>query len=387
MAETSGINRNRLVDELIDLIRIDSHSKSERRVADRIASDLKSLGVAVEMDDAAAKVGGECGNLIARIEGNSEGAPPLLLSAHMDTVAPGAGIKPIIEGDVIKSDGRTVLGGDDKSGVAIILEVVRVLKGSALPHGPIEIVFTVCEEAGLLGAKNFDASRLAARQGLVLDCDNVNFLFTRAPASDRMEFTIEGVEAHAGVCPERGISAIAVAAEAIAKMRLGRIDHQTTANIGTIEGGTATNVVAKRARFTAEARSRSEKKLKRITERMRKIVREAAAKRSVEIDGSVRNARVEEKVWRDYDPLNVPEGSEIVRLALEAARRLGYPLSTQATGGGCDANVFNKKGLLVANLGTGMHDIHTCNEWLSISQMLRAAQIVLGIVTLNAERG
>ena len=205
------INHQRLDNFLIELIKIDSLSRRERDVAMRLKREMEELGATVFIDDAGEKVGGNVGNLIAHFFGNVPNATPLLLSAHMDTVVPGEGIKPIRDGDILRSDGRTVLGGDDKSGVAIICEALRVVRENRLPCADVDVVFTICEEAGLIGAKCLDVSRLRARTGLVLDSDSVGFLFTKAPAANRMEFRIHGLEAHAGVCPEKGINAIQVA--------------------------------------------------------------------------------------------------------------------------------------------------------------------------------
>jgi tripeptide aminopeptidase len=248
------INHERIKDLLIELIKIDSLSRREYAVAMRLQREMEDLGAAVVIDDAGEKVGGNVGNLIASFQGNTPSASPLLLSAHMDTVVPGEGIVPILEGDVLRTDGRTVLGGDDKSGVAIICEAIRTLKEQNLPFGDIDVVFTICEESGLVGAKCLDVARLRARTGLVLDSDSVGFLFTRGPGANRLEFRVHGLEAHAGVCPERGISAIKVAAQGIAQMRLGRIDHETTANIGVIEGGMAVNIVPNSVLLKGEAR-------------------------------------------------------------------------------------------------------------------------------------
>ena len=270
------INQNRLKHLLIELIKIDSLSRRERNVALRLQREMESLGAEVWLDDAGEKVGGDTGNLIAHFRGTAPGAPPLLLSAHMDTVVPGEGIVPILEGNILRTDGRTVLGGDDKSGVAIICEVLRVVKEHQLPCSDIDVVFTICEEAGLIGAKCLDVSRLRARTGLVLDSDSVGFLFTKGPAANRMEFHIRGLEAHAGICPERGINAIKVAAEGIARMQLGRIDHETTANIGVIEGGMAVNIVPNSVVLRGDARSHSEEKLERQTRHMLQCLREAA---------------------------------------------------------------------------------------------------------------
>jgi tripeptide aminopeptidase len=378
------INQDRLKNLLIELIKIDSLSRRERNVALRLRRDMEELGAEVWIDDAGEKVGGNTGNVIAQFRGTAPAAEPLLLSAHMDTVVPGEGIVPVLDGDILRTDGRTVLGGDDKSGVAIICEVLRVVKETQLPCSDIDVVFTICEEAGLIGAKCLDVSRLRARAGLVLDSDSVGFLFTKAPAANRMEFGVHGLEAHAGVCPEKGINAIQVAAEGVAQMRLGRIDHETTANIGLVEGGMAVNIVPNQVILRGEARSHSQEKLDRQTEHMKRCLDEAAARHHLEFDGKRHTARVEAKIERDYDRMDVPESAPIVKLVHAAARNLNLELKTLATGGGCDANVLNQKGLVVANLSTGMRDIHTVNEWLNLKDLYLSAQMVLEIVKLNA---
>jgi tripeptide aminopeptidase len=378
------IHHERLKDLLIELIKIDSLSRKERNVAMRLKREMEELGATVLIDDAGEKIGGNVGNLIAHFRGNRPGLEPLLLSAHMDTVVPGEGIVPILEGDILRTDGRTVLGGDDKSGVAIICEVMRVIKENRLPCGPVDVVFTICEEAGLIGAKCLDVGKLHARTGLVLDSDSVGYLFTKAPAANRMEFHVYGLEAHAGVCPEKGINAIKVAGEGIAKMRLGRIDHETTANIGVIEGGMAVNIVPNHVVLRGEARSHSAEKLDRQTEHMKHCLEEAAAQHALELDGKRYTARIAAKIERDYDRMDVPETAPIVQLVYAAAKNLHLEVKTHATGGGCDANVLNQKGLVVANLATGMREIHTVNEWLDLKDLYLSAEMVLEIVKLNA---
>ena len=378
------INQERLKNLLIELIKIDSLSRREYDVAMRLKRELEELGATVFIDDAGEKVGGNVGNVIAHFRGTAAGSQPLLLSAHMDTVVPGEGIVPILDGDILRTDGRTVLGGDDKSGVAIICEVLRVIKENQLPCCDIDIVFTICEEAGLIGAKCLDASRLRARTGLVLDSDSVGFLFTKAPASNRVEFHVHGLAAHAGMYPEKGIDAIKVAAEGIAQMNLGRIDHETTANIGLIEGGMAVNIVPNRVILRGKARSHSEEKLERQTAHMKQCLEAAAARHTLELDGKRYSASVETKIQRDYDRMDVPDSAPIVQLVHAAARNLRLNVQTLATDGGCDANVLNRKGLVVANLSTGMREIHTVNEWLDLKDLNQSAQMVLEIVKLNA---
>lgn len=378
------IQEERLKGLLIELIKIDSLSRKEREIVLRLKKEMEELGGEVFIDDAGEKVRGNTGNLIAYFRGNVPGSQPILLSAHMDTVAPGEGVVPVLEGNILRSDGRTVLGGDDKSGIAIICEVLRVLREGHMPHSDIDVVFTICEEAGLLGAKCLDVSRLRARTGLVLDSDSIGFLFTKAPAANRLEFRIRGWAAHAGVCPEKGLSAIQVAADGIARMKLGRIDEETTANLGLVHGGTAVNIVPDSVLLKGEARSHSEEKLERQSRHMLQCLEEAIKSRVSEIDGRQLHATVDAKIERDYDRMEVPDGSTIVQLVQTAARNLGMEIQTKATGGGCDANVFNKKGLEVANLSTGMREIHTANEWLDLNDLYTSARIVLEIVRLNA---
>ena len=380
------INSQRLKNLLIELIKIDSLSRKEYEVAMRLKREMEDLGAQVSIDDSGEKVGGNVGNLIAHFAGTAPEAMPILLSAHMDTVVPGEGIVPILDGDILRTDGRTVLGGDDKSGVAIICEVLRVIKENRFPCSDVDVVFTICEEAGLIGAKCLDVNRLRARTGLVLDSDSVGFLFTKAPAANRMEFRVHGLEAHAGVCPEKGVNAIKVAADGIAQMSLGRIDHETTANVGVIEGGMAVNIVPNSVILKAEARSHSEEKLDRQTEHMLRCLQDAAARHTLEVGGAQFSASVDAKIERDYDRMDVPDGAPIVQLVRAAAKNLRVDVKTLATGGGCDANVLNQKGLEVANLSTGMREIHTVKEWLDLKDLDLSAQMVLEVVRLNAAK-
>ena len=379
------INQERIKNLLLELVQIDSHSRKERDVAERIRKYCEEMGAQVEIDDAGEKVGGNSGNVIARFAGTLTGAQTIMMSAHMDTVVPGEGVKPIVDGDIIRTDGTTVLGGDDKSGCAVIIEVIRCLQEQNIPHTPIEAVFSICEEVGLLGAKNVDVTKLNARYGIVFDSDDPGFLFTKGPSSNHMEFKIHGLESHAGVAPEEGISAIKIAAEGLANMRLGRIDEETTANIGQIEGGMATNIIPNLVVLKGEARSHSEEKLNAQTEHMQKCLEDAAAKYEVTVAGKTTRASVESHVERDYSSMDVPDSSHVVQLVIQAAKRMGLDVKTMASGGGCDANVFNRRGIECANLGTGMRAIHTVKEWLDVKDMYAAAEMTLEIMKLNGE--
>jgi len=379
-AASSSLDLKRMKAHFLEIVQIDSLSKKERAVALVLQKQLEMIGATVTYDDAGEAIGGEIGNMIARLPATDPARPPLLLSAHMDTVVPGEGIKPICEGDIIRSDGTTILGGDDKSGISIIIEVLRTLTEKKIPHGEIEVVLTICEEHGLVGAKHLDISQLHSKYGIVLDCDHAHFLFTRSPASDRHEFTVHGIEAHAGLCPEEGISAIQIAAEAISRMKLGRIDSETTANVGLIEGGAAVNIVPNTVVVKAESRSHDTGKLEEQTSHMRRCFQEALKKFTIVVEGKTVTGSIEENIWRDYNPINLDTQTPIVQTILQAAKRCGYNVRTNATGGGCDANILNEKGITVPNLGTGMHQIHTVHEWVSLSEMNQTAHVVLEVV-------
>ncbi|HEX8162237.1 MAG TPA: M20/M25/M40 family metallo-hydrolase [Pyrinomonadaceae bacterium] len=379
------INQERIKNLLLELVQIDSVSRKERDVAERIKKYCEEMGAEVEIDDAGAKVGGNSGNVIARFPGTIPGAETIMMSAHMDTVVPGEGVRPVVEGDIIRTDGTTVLGGDDKSGCSVIIETIRCLQEQNIPHAPIEAVFSICEEVGLLGAKHVDVSRLKAKYGLVFDSDDPGFLFTKGPSANHMEFKIFGLESHAGVAPEEGISAIRIAAEAIHNMKLGRIDEETTANIGVIRGGEATNIVTNLVTLRGEARSLDDSKLEAQTAHMIKCLEDAAAGQEVTVAGVTTKARVESDVSREYYAMDVPDSSRVVQLVYRAAARLGQKVEACASGGGCDANIFNKRGIECANFGTGMRAIHTVKEWLDVKDLYASAEMTLEILKLNGE--
>jgi tripeptide aminopeptidase len=378
------INRERMTDAFCELVRIDSHSKEEREVAYYLKGALEAIGCEVRMDDAGEKVGGNAGNIIARLPGTKSGAAPLLLSAHMDTVPPGKGVAPVRENGRIRSGGTTVLGGDDKSGLAVILETLRVVRESSVPCGDLEIAFTICEEIGLLGAKHLDVKALRSTQGFVLDSPDASTLFTRSPSADRFEFVVHGLEAHAGMAPENGISAVRVAAEAIAAMPIGRVDPQTTSNVVIVEGGFATNVVPNRCVVRGEARSLADAALDATTAAIRRSFQDAASRATATVDGKLHRAWVEEQCSREYQRMNVADDAPIVKLLMKAATNVGATLRTASIGGGCDANVFNLRGIESVNFGTGMREIHTVNEWLDLEDFYRCAAVVLECVRLNA---
>ncbi len=384
------INTERMTEHVMELIRIDSPSRREKDVATRLEKEMRDLGAECLYDDAGEKVNGNVGNLIVKLKGSKSGVQPFFLSAHMDTVGPGEGIKPRVENGIIRSDGTTILGSDDKSGLAVIVEVLRTLKEKNIPHGDIEVAFTICEEIGLLGAKFIDISKFVSRYGIVLDSSTPSRLVLRCPSAVKMEFTVHGLEAHAGVCPENGLSAIKIASEAISQMKLGRIDDITTANIGIIRGGRATNIIPNLVNAVGEARSHSEEALKAQVDHMRRCFHDAVSKYEVTIhddlslEGTTRVATLEEKIDRSYDRMDVPPESIPARLVETAVSNIGHKIEHHTSGGGCDANYFNKMGVECVNLGTGMYELHTVNEYLVLEEFFRCSEIVLEAVKLNA---
>lgn len=378
------IDAERMTQTVLDLVQIDSHSKEERDVADYVARALADAGCDVRTDDAGGKVGGNSGNVIGRLPGTKPGAPPMLLSAHMDTVGPGKGVKPTREDGRIRTDGTTILGGDDKTGLAIVLEALRTLSDASIPHGDVDVAFTICEEIGLLGAKHLDVGMLSARRGIVLDSTDASSLFTQAPSSDRFTFTVHGLEAHAGMAPENGISAVRVAAEAIAAIPLGRVDPQTTSNVIIVEGGSATNVVPNLCVVRGETRSHDDAVLDATTSAIRRAFQEAAARATATVNGRLQRAWIEEQCDREYESMAVPDDAPIVRLVLDAAQAVGRSVRTARIGGGSDANVFNRRGIETVNLGTGMRDIHTVNEWIDLEDFYASARIVVECLRRNA---
>jgi tripeptide aminopeptidase len=380
----AAVDNDRLKKLFLELVQIASLSRQERDVALRLQREVESAGATCTFDSAGERVRGNTGNLIAKLHGTVPGVTPLLLSAHMDTVGPGEGIKPIVEGDIVRTDGTTILGGDDKSGCAIICEVLHRIREQNIPHGPLDIVFTICEEAGLLGARNLDLTLIEAKEGLVYDSDSPGHLVVRAPSAVGMRFIVKGLEAHAGVAPERGLSAIKIASAAITAMRLGRIDEETTANLGVIRGGRAGNIVPGEVTIRGEARSRNAAKLKAQVDHMAACFKQAVAQASVIVDGKRFEASLDYAAHPSYAGMNIPDDAPLVKKVIEAARRTGRVVKPTGTGGGCDANIFNQRGLVVANLGSGMRDIHTVREWLDVKDMISTAEVTLELIKLQA---
>ena len=373
----SLIQEPRLLETVLELVQLDSESRNERAVADYVKQKLKTLGYMVKEDDADTYTGGNAGNVIAYHAGSGTGKS-VLFCAHMDTVAPGNGVKPVVEGSIVKSDGTTVLGGDDKAGIAAILEALAVLHDTNAVHGPVQVVFTVAEEVGLLGAKYLNLDTLQpVDAAFFFDSDGMpNQICVASPYHIDITARFYGKASHAGVEPEKGISAVQMAANAIASMQLGRLDAETTANIGMIQGGTATNVVAGETVIHGEARSLVKDKVDAQIQHMKDCCTEAAA----QFDG-----RVEVEIEECYAAISLDEYSTTVQLAKKAVQRLGMKPELVKSGGGSDANVFCGKGIPATNIGCGMNNVHSVQEYLNLEEVKAAAAFVLAVTEAALE--
>ena len=367
------VNEKRLLEEFLEIIQVDSETKFEGKIVKVLRDKLTELGLEVFEDDTASITKHEAGNLFAFLKGNVEGADALMFNAHMDTVSPGVGIKPSVKDGWVVSDGTTILGGDDKAGVAALLEVIRILKENKLPHGDIQFVFTAGEESGLAGARALDPKHLKAKYGYSLDTGGkVGIVNTQAPARYSVTANIHGKSAHAGVAPETGVSAIQIAGKAIANMPLGRIDFETTANIGVIQGKSPLNVVCDHVLVSAEARSTDKAKL----DAQIKAMTDAFEKAAEEFGG-----KVEISVEIFYKSFKLGEESPVVDIAKRAAAKIGRSCTISAGGGGSDGNIFNGHGVPTAVLACGYEDCHTKNEKQSVEELYKSAEMVLAIIS------
>jgi tripeptide aminopeptidase len=359
-----------------ELAALPSPPGEERAVADAVAAYLRDLVLDVEEDDAGPGVGSTIGNLFCRVEphGSNGRGVPLFLCAHLDTVPPEGPIEPVVEEDVVRNAGGTILGADNKAAVAVMLEAVRRVVAEGRPHAGIELVFTPKEEVGLLGAGAFDHTRLRASVGYVFDqAGPIGEVVLGAPTATSLLARYHGRSAHAGMYPEEGRSAIAAAARAIADLRLGRIDDETTANVGRIDGGTARNIVPEWCTVTAEARSHDERKLADVVQEMLDAFAFAA---------SVEECEVETEVETSYRGYRFRPDDQAVSLAAQALSRAGYQPSFALSGGGADANVFNQRGVPCVNLANGMAQIHTPDEHIAVGDLEAMVEVTLALVDL-----
>ncbi|MNM10057.1 Peptidase T [compost metagenome] len=373
------VERDRLISEFMELVQVDSETGNERNIADVLIGKFKALGLTAVEDDSQQRTGHGAGNLIVTWAAEkTENAPKLLFTCHMDTVVPGQGIKPALgEDGWITSDGTTILGADDKAGLAALFEGIRVVQEQNLPHGQIQFVITAGEESGLLGSRSLDPKYLDADFGFALDSNGeLGAIAVAAPTQAKITMQIFGKSAHAGVNPEDGISAIQVAGKAISAMKLGRIDNETTANIGKFAGGGPTNIVCDHVQLDAEARSIVQEKVERQIDSMRE-----ALETTVREYGATCEFRSE----IIYPAFSFNGEDPIVQLAERAIASVGLTPRTFHSGGGSDANVFNGLNVPTLNLAIGYENIHTTKERVKADDIGRAAELVVAIVRESAK--
>jgi tripeptide aminopeptidase len=363
---------SRLVEEFLELVQIDSETKHEEIIAPILVEKLQAMGFEVYQDDAHTRNGHGAGNIIATLHGD-DSIEPIYFTVHMDTVVPGKGIKPEIREDgYIYSDGTTILGADDKAGMAALFEMARRIKEKNIQHGTIQFIITAGEESGLVGAKELDPSKIIAKYGFAVDSDGkVGGIVVAAPFQAKVFTKVIGKTAHAGVAPEKGISAITLAAKAVAQMKLGRLDEETTANIGRFEGGQATNIVCDEVTIIAEARSIDEAKLQAQTAHMKETFERVAEQNG---------GRAEVEVKLMYPGFRVTEADKVVQVAQAAVKAVGRTPQLGISGGGSDANVIAGFGIPTVNLSVGYEEIHTTNERMPIEELEKLADLLEAII-------
>jgi tripeptide aminopeptidase len=366
------IDEGRLLEKFLEYVRIDSETLNEREMSERVEADLRSMGLEVWTDDAGCAIGSNGRNVYARLAGELP-REPFLFSAHVDTVRPGNGVRPAVTGGVISSGGDTILAAYDKSGVASIVEALRVVTEKGLAHRTLEVLFSIAEEGGLNGAKNADFGSLRSKMAFVFDSDgDVGTVITSAPGQTKFNATVTGRSAHAGIAPEKGISAIQAAAEGVAAMKLLRIDEETTANIGTFKSEYATNIVPEHAVILGEARSRDKKKLDAQIAHMTRCLEESCGRH-----GAILTCETETA----YASYSFDDGEPIILTADDAIGRIGIKPTHRAGGGGSDANVMNQRGICAIVLATGMDQVHTTSERITLKNLNDTARLCLSLMT------
>jgi len=355
----------RMVEQFMEMVCIDSESGNEARFIEYLRPELEKLGAEAQTDD--------YGNLIAKLPGKkSDVTDPILLSCHADTVQPGVGIEPVLEGGVIRSAGDTILGADDKAGIAEMLEALRI----APVRPPVEVAISRQEEVGLLGVKNLDYSRITARRGFLLDNDTLDTIVIGGPSYFAIDVAITGRSAHAGMEPEKGINAIAAAARAIGGLKLGRLDEETTANVGVIRGGITRNGVPESCTFLAECRSLDHAKAQRLADAMVATIRERAETTGATVEITVDN------LCRAVD---IPEDAPTVRIAKRALRTVGIEARTTFITGFTDASIYNNHGIEMAVVGIGAREEHATTEHIHVADMEKALKMLVEILRLTGQ--
>ncbi len=377
---TIEINRERLAATFTELCEINSPSRQEGAMASHIKEKFTELGAnSIYEDGSASKTGSQSGNLIIRFDGNLPDQEGLFFSCHMDTVEPADGVKVVRSGNVFTSQGDTVLGGDDKSGIAAILELLSLLKDNNISHPMIEVIITTCEEIGLLGAKFLEFDQIQARYGYALDSTGIDLVIVGAPAANKIEVEIKGLAAHAGLCPEAGINALALAAKALNEITLGRLDEESTCNFGLIQGGVATNIVPETVILKGEVRSHSSEKLDQYTEEIISTFKRTIGNWQGNSATGDKHPSVEVKIVGDYPVLAIAKDTPVIKRIQNGSEIAGKTLQYIVAGGGSDANILSGYGLPTAIVATGMDKVHTLEEQLDLNDLVSLTELLYGV--------
>jgi tripeptide aminopeptidase len=371
MAHATEAQHDDALTLFLELAALPSPPGEERAVADAVLRYLRELGLDPDEDGAGAQIGSTMGNVYVRLEATAAGTP-LFFCAHLDTVPPSGPLEPVVADGVVRNAGGTILGADNKAAVVAMLEAVRHVLAQRLPHAGIELVFTPKEEVGLIGIAAFDHDRLHAEIGYVYDqAAPIGEIILGAPFAQALHVTFHGRAAHSGMFPEEGRSAIQAAAKAIADLRLGRIDEEATANVGTITGGTAGNIVPEWCSFLAEARCHDERRLNELVQEMLDAFSFAATSCDCEVETETR---------KDYRGYRFKRDDDVVALAAAALTRCGHEPTYALSGGAADANVFNERGRRCLNLANGMTDIHTPEERIAVADLGAMVGVTLALI-------
>lgn len=377
-----SLNSQRLARTFVDLCRINSASRYERELASYLCSYFRKLGASeIVEDDSASATGSNTGNLVIRFEGNGGDTDPVFFNCHLDVVSPCRNVRVREKDGLFTSSGDTVLGADDKAGISIILEAIQVLQENAFRYGPFELVLTTCEEIGLLGAKAFKVDLIKAPYGYSLDSTGTDNVVTGAPASHSIDVDIHGRSAHAGLHPENGINAIQLAGQALSQLPLGRLDTESTANIGMINGGQATNIVPDFVNVQGEIRSHSQELLDHYLASYRSVFQEVLDQYPEKSGDSVPS--VSFRSPKQYPLMNLADTLPVIQRIERSAGKLGRTVDKIRAGGGSDANFFNHYGIPTAILGVGMDHVHSTSEQIRLSDMLRTTELICAILTTS----
>jgi tripeptide aminopeptidase len=379
------INTERLAKTFTTLCETDSPSRQEKNLSLLLQDIFNNLGCRTIREDNSARItGSDCGNLIIDFIGDTE-KQPVFFNCHMDTVEPGSNIKVLYKDGIFSSDGTTILGSDDKSGIACFIEAMRTIKEQNLAACPVEFILTTCEEIGLLGAKALNPELIKAKIGYALDSTGIGKVIIGAPAANRLKITVRGVAAHAGLHPEWGVNAITLASKALSQIMTGRVDTESSINFGTINGGTASNIVADQVTIIGEVRSHSTATLELLTQNIKTVFRETIESWQNHSGEAKGKPSLIFEIQPDFPVMNLKKSDPVIKRIAATAESIGMNLEFIIAGGGSDANIFNGYGLQTAIIATGMTHVHSLKESVSMKDMVSLTELIIALITNNSK--